>query len=86
MTQTEYDQLLQFSSLPIRDDESPLCDSIVYPPAKENTGYSVWEATTLNQAREYLEKEGLVPKGAIRYYDGSGNLDIFTYFWEERKP
>jgi hypothetical protein len=87
MTDSEYKSLAEFKRLPLYDDDSPSC-GIVDDPRDDRSGtrwVAVHEVIDVETAREDLRLANLVPKGAIRFWDGERRKsDIFAYFWEKR--
>lgn len=88
MTESEYNQLEEFESLQLYDEDSPLCSSVDKLPRNDKDGaiwLSVHEVAELEDAQLHLQDHNLVPRGGIRYWDDERkNSNICAYFWKKR--
>lgn len=84
ITEADYQSLTEFVELPLYNDDDPRCGSIDMLP-HEPEYMAVFEADNITLANEYRCRDDLVPKGAIRHWNGQHTQStIMVYFWQKR--
>ena len=82
MTESEFEKIEEFKTLPIYDENSPYCRKIERPSDVKYTG-EIIEVTTIEEAYDLIKHEEYSAKGAIRYHNERQPI-IRVIFWRAR--